>query len=361
MSKGFGARQRAILARLGDEPTTSCRLRWELAEAEPERAFEGRAAKGWLRDGRIRGAFNSSHARALNRLEAEGAIRVTPRKLQSLDELIAHFPFKTLRLDLHDLRLRLLPLLQKVKLDPLMKGYRDYSEPERERHLIEQLRQDESPELRRLVRSWPELEQRLLSHMAKLDDSKARRHWVQLLAKCEEFLRPKRHIRCSTSLGVLIARCEEQGGPDPDGLLAAVRAGYDACLPREQRDHTALKNQLYRYVHLGDRESVTLHKEVAYELMRLEPQLIAELEGHQPGETRNASPLVPAWFVRDPKQPPGVPYVESFSPDLDRLIDRHCLDVFKFVTRNTGSDKASHAGRSSVSIRRHDKEYEGSA
>jgi hypothetical protein len=109
MSHGPGIIQRAVLTHLANGnslPSSEC-LRWRIyGELRPDRPINNLDE--------LPGSWNATFARSIERLESQGKIQTSRRRLKSLQECVEHYPGKTLQKSVRLIRLELLPILAKL-------------------------------------------------------------------------------------------------------------------------------------------------------------------------------------------------------------------------------------------------------
>src|SRR5689334_16489630 len=109
MSRGPGAMQQRIKNRLVHGQTSVSLLCWELAEEAGAVDIRDSVGAG-IDSGVIRQSFYSGFLRALKGLGAKEEVAISSRILTSADvELV--YPYKTLRLEVRELRKLVLPYL----------------------------------------------------------------------------------------------------------------------------------------------------------------------------------------------------------------------------------------------------------
>lgn len=296
MSRGLGSLQRLIVATLTDAPVTSTDLCWQLAGGS-----------------RLTSAFYGAFFRALRGLEDRELVLVTRRKLKNLREFEQHYPNKTRLHELRDLRRQLLPILVH-QLEQT--GERRFSSTNVERHAV-RLTQD-APGGERLTEAWKALEPDAYDAIGQLSNTnrQACDLAMRVLFKCRLLFDRRRmrfsEIEIGTALTDLLYRAELV--PEASALTMFTRRVQEMLDEfvdlKAVHDHADLKSRLYVYAALGKDQSPGLKPEAKALLLKHLPAVVTSLPGHVPGPKLHDT---------------------TFSPLLDRLIDRHAFAQYEFL------------------------------
>lgn len=195
MSRGPGRIQNAILSYLVQHGSTTFEsMRWDLWIATLKAPFAA------SRD--LPNKWNTSVFRAVRALQEVGRVKLESRRLHSFEECVPHYPNKTLRGSLRQLRLGLLPAL----LNWIHTGdaFPRYNSAENERFHLESL----SSETRsRLGRAWARVEPELVGLLPDTTGKK-RNALFELIAKAKSVFELE-SLECRFSFTDCAHRCAE--------------------------------------------------------------------------------------------------------------------------------------------------------
>lgn len=301
MSRGLGRFQRKILdvaEEQGWNNLTRSRLCWLVAGQW----------KGIADAGDVKESFYRNFRRAITSLRNRGEVKLSPRKLESLAEVVELYPHRTCEGFLRDLRLRLLPYLEEIA-----RGRGKFPEWNRERHSV--LRHEQG----KFENEWVALRQRLLTQIADPAAPGNGVSWgIDLLARGQQLFSDG-DAEIETSFLELLTECRPYLEP---ALSQGLEAFYEQVLPRHRREHGDLKSTLYVLASFTKSQPVRLSTGTKQALLRTDPDYVRSMPGYEerPGYGYTLGPRRRA-----------IDY--HFSPDLDRLLDRHVFAAFHFLSR----------------------------
>ena len=173
MSRGLGRFQLVVLEQVELlSPNCSAEsLRWSLYERQNSGALS--------ENKKLPIAWQTKCTRSFKNLVSRGLLKIKPRWLVSFDELVIHFPGKTLVPQVRRLRQQLLPLLlewSKSTAAPALK----YGEEKNEKFFSERATDEQ---LRSLTTKWQVLESALLPVLAMAGDDRL----LRLICKGRSF------------------------------------------------------------------------------------------------------------------------------------------------------------------------------
>ncbi len=310
--------QRLVLSMLTREPRGLSEVAWTLAERENHVEQTGELAPG-IRIGKIQSPFYKSFNRAVHALRTERRLEITKRKLRTAEDLVAHYPFKTLRLETRDLRSCLLAPI----LDIASRRRRVSSAADMEQQLLER------PKLGKpdWLGDWFPIRTLIAQRLAVTTDSHEFDQLLQLLARGQDFFDPQSSV---TSIGIhkmngdvattgLAHLIQESEVLLSQTAVHALKSIYRRAIPRDRHEHRLLKDILFRVGEFRRDRRTGLHQETKEELLRLMPTIVEAL----PGFARASKSRPTSW-----DRPSG----PKFGPHINLVLDRHALDPFSFVT-----------------------------
>lgn len=322
MSRGPGRMQRLVIAELSHEPIGWNELLWRLAKEEPGAiSVQGELVPG-VRLGKIRPPFYKAFDRAVLSLAKARRLDVEKRKLRTADELVRHYPFKTLRLEARDLRSALLPVVVTIA----SQRHRVKASSEIEDHLLHQKRQEDPSYGASWLEQWLPIRASIGAVLATSAAGAQYDLLLQLLARGQHFFD---HTSTVTSIAVH----QRNGNMRPTSLLhliqlteqtlpvstvAALKALYRRAIPRDRHEQRLLKDLLFRVGEFRRDKAPGLSQTTKEELLKLAPEIVRDLPGY--------TPAVPQRSFLDRERRAG------FGPHLNLVLDRHALDPFTFLT-----------------------------
>lgn len=322
MSKGLGSFQQLVLSRIG-AGTQRNELCWQLAE---ELKHVRTTEPAGLSD-----SFYTAFSRAVRRLAERRLIEIRKRRLETIDELIRYYPFKTTLCSVRRLRGDLLPVLPEIESGLKRPAY---TPAQNEDFFFNHLRwittKPDVETRRNNVVQWSHIEDGLVGVLPSIPVPE-RGDWLRLLARGQELFTPKRGITCSASIAELLDRCARTSRGRE--VVAAARTLLNGVLTENHRAHLALKTRLYAFVNFRPRGSSELKAETKMALFRLRRGVVEALPGHQPADPDPEEESRPGRMRRGWRDYDLPTEVEAFSPLLDQLLDKHCLEEFEFLYR----------------------------
>ena len=335
MSRGHGKLQRQILEAVAaaTEPVQRNRLAWTLAEqigaikvTKPKKLSRSAPVDAWTR---LEASFERSFQRALAKC-SERHLKVKSLKFDSLTDLIEHYPYKTNRQEVRDIRIRLLPHLE--EFCGTKRGWK-FTATDTENHILELRRESNLVELQRLSQEWERIEWKLLGLIASpvSAQSNDRDDWMEIHSRGRQlFLDAK--LSHSTSLGILLGRLEGHVAPDTaaHALFTHIVDFYWRAFPKETLGRANLKSQIYSVVDVKEGTRPYLKDDFKAFLRGKELTFIQALTGHKEQTGGKNS-----WSFVGEKT--------SYSPLLDYLIDRYAFSQFQFLSIPTAATRLGAA------------------
>lgn len=304
MSRGLGQLQQSILAEVEkarNKPTTLETLRWTL--------WDGKASPV----GRLPQSLNTTVDRGVKSLADRGQLFVQSRPLEDLDEWVAHYPSKTLSIQIRDLRKELLPHIVawlRSGDGPRVK----FSRPKNEEFAARNLTTEQKEDLRSL---WTSLEPSLRDFYAKTGSD----NLFSLLVRGKQLFTRTSRATTPESLRELLMRCNNL----PEGLREELHALIEKFLPDASAKALEFKSQV-RAIANGVPTSghCALSEKTVDELYRRCRDLLSGLPGFQrePIWEKNSNVVR---FDIDPPRP-------QHSPLLKKILDHSVFQDFRFLT-----------------------------
>jgi hypothetical protein len=308
VSRGDGRLQRAILGELSAATrlTTFENLRWKLWEA-----LEA-GAGGQLVGGQLPTKWNTSLWRALQTLTGRpgASVVIEKRRLSRIDEVVEHYPGKTLSVAVRSLRLALLPEIRRWAREHAPR----YSLGMNERFHLENL---PAPVVRRLQQAWHNLASTLVSLLPGLPGD-CQNLLFLLIAKGKSVFE-MRGVECHASFAELLKPCLE-AGLIPSNIATQVSEFSRALLPPEEAGFLRIKSYVHKLANVARHGRCTLQPDTIEYLDSARPDIVRGLPGYEP-------PLGPSnhrWIHHDARP--------RHSQQLHSLIDHSIFQKFQFLT-----------------------------
>lgn len=308
MSRGPGRIQQAILEAVAETPGTSDgRVHWLLAD----------------RARRADQAFYKSFRRALTRLRATGRVQVHQKRLQSLEEVAEHLPFRTRDPEVRAMRAKLLPALMTL----IRQSERLFNDAQSERHVLERTVLEaglnrQSTKYEALFPEWIKARSALLELLNSGAFGYAELA-IRAYAKGRQLFERRAPIRHDSTLSEICDEILHESGRSspPIELQEAGRAlnGLRAkWIPPTLLGSAQLKASIYHVVDFSRSQRPRLKREAAEHLLGRHREYIEKLPGHKSrAQTRPESSPISKTVV--------------FSQTLDRLVSRDVLKPFSFL------------------------------
>lgn len=296
-------------------PTSANELMWRLAR-KSNRVRQTQRASDPLPDGAVENAFYKSFRRALTELIGDKAIRCEKRELQTLDEVVEVYPFRTRDARTHELRRRLLP---HVRTHLLKTGDRQFGQGSNEAFHVDQATDTERADWRR---RWNRIEDKLCIELATTTERETllgiatRGRELFFRKRRQPYSDPSSDFHHASSLGALFSSLEQKG-MHPE-LVMEASAFFKAWLPPLRRQHLELKSQLYSIWDAGMHQHPSLKLHCKQMLRDADPALVQTLPKYAP-----PSKDAPNSWVR---------HEERFDPVLDQLLARDVFGEFEFLS-----------------------------
>ena len=317
MSRGPGKLQRTICEHFGATPaqTTYETLRWELLPRHRQLRASSTAPPATER---LSTAWNTSFKRAVDGLAHRGERRlvIERRHLESFEELVRHYPGKSLDASTRQLRLRLLPVLAAI-VTAGKQGPR-YTPVDNEDFYFKSLAGDRREHLQA---TWKELEPGLMNLMLSMP-AEHRTDVFLLIARAKSLLELKPTLlQCGRSIGECIRPLADRGILPP-GLQAKLREFGNAVMPKGDTGFLSVKSYIHSLVDIPKRlrSAMTLKPETINLMDETCPEIMRTLPGYNPKRPKPTSPFVSYFGPRS-----------KYSKEVKTLIDKTAFERFVFI------------------------------
>lgn len=316
MSKGPGKIQNSILDYLATqkESVPENLLIWKLAEQAEVIKKKAFLDKTKFLTGEIELSFYRSVNRALLALKKAGVIKRTGRKLETFEELLQIYPFRTLKLEIQQLRQHILPMIEDY-VGPSSPGQVAFKLQQIEKHLLENTWSPE--QVTSATNHWTALKSLLMGEIGNFKSSE-QQLLLQILMKGEELFLAKGQVKAEISLLQLvkiIAANSKFGGTN---IKKELEKFYYTNFDQKKMRHAWVKSKLYAA--LGGFKSgskPTMKTEFKKYLLDRDEMLITNLNGYSPARRGRSLD----WRETG----------EIFPPILDKVIERSVIKKFMFV------------------------------
>jgi hypothetical protein len=310
MSRGAGAMQKRIKSKLANGETSVSELCWVLADEARAVEIGGSVGVG-IDSGVIRPSFYSGFLRALKGLREKGEVVVSSRVLTSAD-VAAVYPYKTLRLEVRELRKLVLPHLVRYGDD---KGF---DREEVEGRILREL--EGTQKLLKCQAMWARIESRLWQQGT---EPSLRRVVVPLLVCGSGYFGGAGGD--ARAPGSLSQHLREVKTLLPEDLVDDLRALYRLAFDREDDRRVASKGRFFAFANFGRRQGgVELNEDVLHWLAREIPNVVMALNGFVEAKptVEGEVDLMSDWVVVRG---------HTFPLLLRRLVDRRIFQEHEFV------------------------------
>ncbi|WP_028314503.1 hypothetical protein [Desulfatibacillum aliphaticivorans] len=284
MSSGPGILQSQILNKLAgqDSYTFQRVLLWELAADREEITKTGLLCHG-IDTGLIKKSFSENFRRAVSRLAEIKKIEIKDEKLTNLDEALTYFPYHTSQLEIHQLRMQLIPSIKDYinEKDPRRHWYFDI-----ETNQIERMRGTKN--FQRSKKIWRELQEKILIILKEGDTSQFDL-WLECLVRGRYlFYRKKfKHSEPLTNFYNALSDNESRSAIESKAL-ELLNELIVSTFDRKDWDIGALKSVYYGIADFQKGYSDKLSQELKHYLRDKHMDLITSLPGHEdPPEPKN--------------------------------------------------------------------------
>jgi hypothetical protein len=272
---GAGSLQRQILTNLkGEDSYVSYHaLRWRIADDRRGITRTGLLCPG-IETGYTKGSFEYNFKRAVERLREAGHIKVNGHKLVDLDEALNYFPCYTRRLEIHQLRKKLLPSIAEYVHDlHELSPYTDIEKRE-----LSKLSQMHPQKFIDATEKWKDIQKNILA-MLKQRQTDMYDDWLLCLVRgCHLFLKnrmghPKLLMTFCDNLN-----SEQENTEIEKATVGQLRTLIDLVFNKQTWE---LKNAYYEIVHFMKGGRVGLELEVKTYLRERHKNLVISLPGHE--------------------------------------------------------------------------------
>ena len=319
MSRGPGQLQRTICEHFALHPaqTTYETLRWELF---PQRRIPKTLPGTTASDGtyRLPAAWNTSFKRALDGLADRGQRRliVERRHLGSFEELVQHYPGKSLGASTRQLRLRLLPVLAAIvgsgKYNP------HFTPVENENFYFQSLSEQQ---LSRVRAMWKDVEPELITRLASLAAEQLTDLFL-LIARAKSLLELKPGVlQCGRS----IAECVNMLINHPL-MSPAVQLKLDefanAGIRKSESAFLRVKSYIWSLTDIPRRRgsAITLKDQTIDLMDDTCPDIMRTFPGYRPQREKRGSVWTQYFGPRS-----------SYGKEIHMLIDKTVFERFVFI------------------------------
>lgn len=305
MSKGPGTQQEGILRALGGERVwTAEALRWFLFEQGGNRELS--------HQGKLPNTWNTSFARAVDRLGELGRIKITSRPLESFEECVEHYPGKTLKAEARKLRLQFLPVLLEWSQEKNGLGPK-YGAADNEEHHLRLLPKDQ---VALLEADWPGLEERLRPLYGAAPQAAAA-NLLKLICK-GRYLFQSHDVAANGSLASGVeAAC--RSGALPDALASDLRSFLERFIPSGTAGALKLKSFIHELADVPRHGQCSLRGETLEYLRQCRNEVVETMDGFR---EKNGK-------IRKPWGPAAAEY--EYPGPLRKLFDHTVFQDFDFI------------------------------
>jgi len=321
MSLGPGILQRSILEGVDKEGggIFENKLEWNLARKFEKIEIASEAGQPAYPNGIISKSFDNSFRRAVGSLIKDRKLKLISRKLSSLEEFRSLYPYKTVNYQLFLLRTKFIPIL----VDYIVKNSSSmFSLKEIEDHIAEVMQKEKPAEFSNFICQWDDIERFIFSVKSSFDD-KSRRIFILLLARGRELFYKTKEVKCQKPLSKIITEGESCLSICTNGeiLFSNMCSFYNNFFESDNLKFTSLKSQLYSVAYFGMYGRPQLKKEIKVFLRKIYKDEVVSLPGHLDIESKfqDRSPQLPLELC-------------TFSPLLDKVLDRHAFSNFNFLS-----------------------------
>lgn len=320
MSRGLGVFQKRLLAGLEKAGGTECqyKLQWKLAE-DPE--VGGVEETGYIgegvRQGYLKQSFLNQFRKAIKSIPQIGTKSV---KITSLDQLYQWYPYKTSKLEILILRKLLLHLIVEESKE-VWDGPR-FNLVDNENFYCDKLLREMPSDFSDMRKAWEPIEKDIIRLDFAQMNYGENATWFELILRCNKLFLPNkfRHVIINKSFQSIIAELRMPASSAEHSmhkLISKIDDFYDLYFPDETIAHLKIKNILYQAVSFPNRGAGMLKDEIKRRLYGREKELIISLDGHKEPEERYN------W---------GRWGHITFSPHLDKIIEKHVFSPFHVLT-----------------------------
>ena len=315
MSLGHGNIQKSILQSIknSDTPIQRNKLFWMLARSNDKVIVTETLCED-IDEGYIENSFSKSFQRALKRLVDEKMVSVQKRRLMNIQEFIEYYPFKTSKLEIFLLRKILLPFVKTYLEGPYSRV--PYTVADNELFILDKIKNEFPKRIKRYTLNWRKKEKRIISLLARYDlDSRSQ--WISLMIKGRQLFLDNR-VKYGKAFHVIIKKigeADEFNNEVEYELYEEINKFKKKVFKPEIMKHSKLKSQLHLIAYFSERTKSGLKDEIKQHFLDEQPEIIENLPDYHQPEGRG--------FTRFPP---------TFSPILDKLIDRHVFSNFEFLS-----------------------------
>ena len=320
MSLGPGILQRSILKGVDKAGgfIFENKLEWQLAEKFEKIEVESKIHQSVYQNGMISKSFDNSFRRAIRSLIKDDKLKLINKKLSSLEEFRALYPYKTANYQLFLLRRKFVPII----VDYITRNSSSmFSLKQIEDHIAEVMQEEDPNKFDSFVRQWKDFERSIFGLKFDFDDN-SRKVIVWLLSRGRELFFKSKEVQCKRPLSAIITEGKKYLANNLYGRIIVydISSFYDNFFESDKLKFTSLKSQLYSVAYFGKYGRPQLKKEIKVFLRSFYKDEVVCLPGHIDVETKikGRSLCLPLELC-------------TFSPMLDKVLDRHAFSDFKFL------------------------------
>jgi hypothetical protein len=321
MSSGPGILQKRILDYLRNHPSVFYnQLLWDLAFERKE--IQGRSTLSpHIEQGIINKSFKNNFFRSIESLAESKIVNIEKRVLTKIDEAFEYFPYHTDRLEIHQLRLALLPVLREYIIE---ENPHKFGSAKIEEELISRIQAD--PSYSTTKDAWESIEKEIIAILdteSPLYDS-----WIQILVR-GRYLFLSAPIQYKASFKQLYLSLNKEIGDtgDREGeILKHIRELITLVFDNDLWKLGKTKAIYYDMANMKQYHRDSLKDDVKKYLALKRSDIVQSLPGHkEPG--RHTVRGVSYFGSREP----------TYSDYLDHLLTRQILRKQKIIALNLPS------------------------
>ena len=304
MPRGLGKMENRVLRflRLGNSPSmTTETMRWCLYEQAGDPDQSKKLPSAWY----------TSVARACRSLQDRRLVRITPRRLESFEECVHHFPGKTLNPAKRDLRNHFLPIL--LKWFESAEGIAPkYTMAQNEDFHLDDLSEET---IESLEHQWSLLEERLRPIYGTATEST--NCLLHLICKGHSLFKDK-DLKVNKSFSrILDDVCQRRLLPEE--IMDELRTFQINFFSSHTRDFLHLKSVIHSMVNISSITKFCLNQAALQYVHEHDREFVENMPGYRMRiKIRNADLGNSDFF--------------EYSPELLQLIDRTVFQEFHFIT-----------------------------
>jgi hypothetical protein len=310
MSRGLGEFQRLVLGAVREPKSavSAGRLCWDIAERKGAVDLGPELGPG-VRKGTLQRTYYKEFRRAFAALIARGEIRLTSRNLISPEDIVEHYPYKTLKNEVRTVRHQVLPELVTIATS------NSFDSAEIESRLLQKM----SPsDLAEYQARWAEMEN---VFWRVGNDPSARMLIIGLVMagrRCFQLGGELAYQLRASSGGALSSWIKSVEGHLDPATMTSLDDLYCSAFPLEGQRQLNTKGWLFSLVDFSRRTVPDVNRETLERLLQRMPDLVTGLPGFARGRVARRGLL-------EEDRPTEFPSL------LRRLFDRNIFEPVEFV------------------------------